>query len=553
MIRCYAEVFGNSQGDARAMKPLSGLDASFLHLETPEMPMHIGGLNLFDLPTARRSDFYEKVKSHIAGRLHLSGVFTRKLALMPLEFSNPVWIEDTAVDIDYHVRKITLPKPGSMQQLESCVAKLHAKLLDRSRPLWEFTVFDGLKSGQTAFYFKVHHAALDGQGAQSLAQAVLDVTPVPRKVGGVEAAVAGQDETCAPDVKELIGAAVRNNLAQYWNLIKSLPAAARAVGEAVTVTRGDDGKSRFGLPKSFKFAPKTPLNVSITPRRAFATVCVPVGEAKEISNAFGGSLNDVAMAICSGALRYYLQDKNVLPAETLVAAIPVSLREPGNVDSNNQVSMMLIDLATHVADPKKRMREIVKSSTALKATLKNVKSVLPTDFPGIGLPWLMSGLTALYGRSKLADRMSPIANVIISNVPGARVPLYLAGAKMTANFPVSIVVHGVALNITIQSYLDSLDFGLVACRDAVPDLDAFAGMIIKSHGELLQIARKPDSVKRQKASDMANLATPPAKSRRSTAKSATDGAAKSRSKSAQPEVKSSPSRARKQRPATIGK
>lgn len=534
------------------MKPLSGLDASFLHLETPEMPMHIGGLNLFDLPAARRGNFYEVVKAHMAGRLHLSGVFTRKLALMPLEFSNPMWIEDTAVDIDYHIRKITLPKPGSMQQLESCVAKLHAKLLDRSRPLWEFTIFDGLKSGQTAFYFKVHHTALDGQGAQSLAQAVLDVTPVPRKVGGVEAA-AGPVETCEPDVKELIGAAVRNNLAQYWNLLKALPAAARAVGDAVTVTQGDDGKSRFGLPKSFKFAPKTPLNVSIGARRAFATVCVPVSEAKEVAAAFGGSLNDIVMAICSGALRYYLQDKNALPEETLVAAIPVSLREPGNADSNNQVSMMLIDLATHVADPKKRMREIVKSSTALKATLKNVKSVLPTDFPGIGLPWLMSGLTALYGRSKLADRMSPIANVIISNVPGARVPLYLAGAKMTANFPVSIVVHGVALNITIQSYLDSLDFGLVACRDAVPDIDALASIIIKSHGELLQIARKLDAVKRQKASDMADLATLPAKPRRSKAKSATDAAAKSRSKGAQAEVKSSPSRARKPRPATIGK
>jgi diacylglycerol O-acyltransferase / wax synthase len=164
------------------MKYLSGLDATFLHIETPEMPMHVGGLNLFDLPAGYKGNFYEEVKLHVSKRLHLASVFTKKLALMPFDFANPVWIEDGDIDLDYHVRQITLPKPGTLVQLEAYVARLHSSLLDRSRPLWEFYVFDGLESGQAGFYSKIHHAALDGQGAAVMAQALLDISPVARSV-----------------------------------------------------------------------------------------------------------------------------------------------------------------------------------------------------------------------------------------------------------------------------------------------------------------------------------------------------------------------------------
>jgi len=469
------------------MKQLSGLDASFLHLETPEMPMHVGGLNVFELPKGYHGDFHEDVKAHIVSRMHLASIFTKKLALMPFDMANPVWVDDDAVDVDYHIRKITLPKPGTMAQLETYVGRLHSSLLDRSRPLWEFYVFDGMKSGQAAFYSKIHHAALDGKGGEALAQAMLDITPTPRTVRKAEPR---SGPVYQPSVNDLVGAAFRNNLAQYWKLIKLLPAAARAIGDVALPAKGEDGKRHMGMLKNFKLGPKTPLNVAITNQRSFSTVTISLAQAREIAKAFDGSLNDAVMAICSGALRRYLAGRAALPEKTLVAAVPVSLREEGNTELNNQVSMMLLNLATDIADPRKRTREIVKASKAMKQTLKSVKSVMPTDFPSLGAPWLMSGLVSLYGRSRLADKMAPIANVAISNVPGANLPLYLAGARMTTYFPVSIVVHGVALNITVQSYNGNLDFGLIACRRAVPDIKDLARMMSESHEELLDAARR---------------------------------------------------------------
>ena len=164
------------------MNHLSGMDASFLHLETPETPMHVGGMHTLELPAGYKGDFYEDFKQHIANRLHISDVFTRKLALMPFELSNPVWVEDDEVDIDYHIRRVTLPKPGTHKQLEQYVARLHSSLLDRSRPLWEFFVIDGLEKGRVALYTKVHHAGIDGQAGVALATAIMDVTPEPRAV-----------------------------------------------------------------------------------------------------------------------------------------------------------------------------------------------------------------------------------------------------------------------------------------------------------------------------------------------------------------------------------
>lgn len=469
------------------MKQLSGLDASFLHLETPEMPMHVGGLNIFELPKGYHGDFHEDVKAHIVSRMHLASIFTKKLALMPFDLANPVWVDDDAVDIDYHIRKITLPKPGTMTQLETYVGRLHSSLLDRSRPLWEFYVFEGLKGGQAAFYSKIHHAALDGKGGEALAQAMLDITPVARTVKKAEPRTGAAYQ---PSVNDMVGAAFRNNLAQYWKLIKLLPAAVKAIGEVALPAKGEDGKRHIGFPKNFKLGPKTPLNVAITNQRSFSTVKISLVEAREIAKAFDGSLNDAVMAICSGALRRYLASHEALPKKTLVAALPVSLREEGNTELNNQVSMMLVNLATDIADPRRRTREIVKASNAMKLTLKSVKSVMPTDFPSLGAPWLISGLVSLYGRSRLADKIPPIANVVISNVPGPRVPLYMAGGRMLTYFPVSIVVHGVALNITVQSYDGYLDFGLIACRRALPDIRELARMMTESHKEVLEAARK---------------------------------------------------------------
>jgi diacylglycerol O-acyltransferase len=467
------------------MKHLSALDATFLHLETPEMPMHVGALHLLDLPESLDGDFIDAIKRHIADRMHLATVFSKKLALMPLDIANPVWVDDDDVDLDYHIRQVSLPKPGTQAQLEAYVGRLHSSLLDRSRPLWEFYVFSGLASGQAGFYTKIHHAALDGQGAIVLAQALLDVTPVPRAV----TPPSPHDRApYQPPVRSMLKAALFDTVSQCAKLVKGVPTGLKVAAGLLTPARGEDGKRHLGWPVKLSLAPKTPLNASITNQRVFATAKVDLKEALGVGKAFGATLNDVVMAIVSGAMRRYLDEHGALPVKSLVAAVPVSLRADGDTEMNNQVSLMLLSLCSDIDDPQARMRAIVKASARMKKTMSNVKSIMPTDFPSLGVPWIMSGLVSMYGRSRLADTLPPVANVVVSNVPGPRMPLYLAGARMTANFPVSIVTHGLALNVTVQSYNGALDFGMVACRRAVPDIALFAACMTDAHQELLALA-----------------------------------------------------------------
>jgi WS/DGAT/MGAT family acyltransferase len=218
-----------------------------------------------------------------------------------------------------------------------------------------------------------------------------------------------------------------------------------------------------------KLAPRTPFNVSITNQRVFAAVSLPLAEAKALGKAHGASVNDTVLWLCATALREYLRDSRELPEASLVAGVPVSLREEGDTRMNNQVTMSLIDLGSQIADPLERLAAIKAATASMKNQMGVFGELIPTDFPSLGAPWLLAGLVSLYGRSGLADRIR-VANVTISNVPGAQVPLYLAGARMLDYYPVSIVVHGVALNITVQSYMGQLCFGLIACRRAVPDV-----------------------------------------------------------------------------------
>jgi len=219
------------------MKHLTGLDATFLYMETPETPMHVGGLHILDLPAGYQGDFYEDVKAHVAKRMPLVSLFQRKLALMPFELANPVWVDDDDVDLDYHIRRIVLSKPGSMAQLEAYAARLHSSLLDRSRPLWEFYVIEGLETGQVAFYSKVHHAALDGQAGVALANALLDVTPVPREIKRRSVRRRADYQL---GVAELAGAAITNVAAQYVKLVRLLPTAVSTIG-SVIFPKGEDG------------------------------------------------------------------------------------------------------------------------------------------------------------------------------------------------------------------------------------------------------------------------------------------------------------------------
>ena len=454
------------------LKHLSVIDGAFLHLETPEMPMHVGSLHLFEPPEGyTRGRWYEAVKAHVAGRMHLAPVFTRKLALMPFDLANPVWIHDDDIDLDYHMRYVVLPEPGSLQQLESLVARLHSSLLDRSRPLWEFYVIEGLADGRLAFYGKVHHAAIDGQAGVTLGNTVFDLGPVPRKVRPPRPHRGNRYQL---GVAELLAAGLENQLQQVMRIGRLLPSLARTLvgmGREAWAHRNE----RDALPR-FKLAPPTPFNVSITNQRAFAGVSLPLEETKRIGKALGASVNDMVLWLCSTALRGYLKDSRELPEASLVAGVPISLRAEGDTTMNNQVAGTMIDLGTQVADPMERLRVIMAGTAAMKRQMGSLRGVIPTDFPSLGSPWLLSGLVSLYGRSRMANRLRA-ANVTISNVPGPQVPVYLAGAKMLDYYPVSIVVHGVALNITVQSYMGQLCFGLIACRRAVPDVGELAAQM----------------------------------------------------------------------------
>ena len=476
------------------MKHLSGMDASFLHLETPEMPMHVGSLQVLDLPPGYDGDYYEDVKRYMGERMHLADVFQRKLALMPFELANPVWVDDEDIDLDYHVRHVILPRPGTWEQLEKYIARLHSSLLDRSRPLWEIYVIEGLKTKQVAIYNKMHHAAIDGQAGVAVIKAMLGTTPVPAPIKPPRARPRTNQYQLG--VAELAAAAASNTVQQYAKLAKALPAAAKALANVLMPVSEDDGKRRFALPKGWQRAPRTPLNVAITNQRAFAARSLPLAEIKQMAKLCGASLNDVVLALCAGALKRYLAEYNCKPDKPLVAAVPVSLREAGNTDPNNQVSMMMVSLATDVDDPLERLIAINTSSAAGKKLTGNIKAAIPTDFPSLGVPWIMSGFALLYGRSGLANRMPPLVNVAISNVPGPQVPLYFAGAKVASYYPVSIPTHGIALNMTVQSYNGALEVGLTACRRAMPDLADLADYVVQEHTRLLAVvkAREAEAV-----------------------------------------------------------
>ena len=454
------------------MDHLSVVDGAFLHLESPEMPMHVGSLALFEPPPGSGDEWFEAVKTHVASRMHLAPVFTRKLALMPFDLANPVWIHDDDIDLDYHMRRTVLPKPGTMAQMEALCARLHSSLLDRSRPLWEFYVIEGMADGRVGFYSKVHHSAVDGQAAVAMANSIFDMTVEPRRVRPPRAQRTHRYQL---GVAELLGAALGNQLSQVLQFAKLLPPlAAAALKAAKTALAERRAGTRTSAPGTrLKFAPATPFNTSITNQRSFAGVSLPLLEVKAIGKQHSASINDMVMWLCSTALRDYLADARELPDKTLVAGVPISLRAEGDTSANNQVSGTVIDLATQVKDPLQRLAQIMAGTRSMKAQMGSFGNLIPKDFPSLGSPWLLSGLASLYGRSKLADRIR-IANVTISNVPGPQVPLYLAGARMEGLYPLSIVVHGVALNITVQSYRGQLCFGLIACRRAVPDISELA-------------------------------------------------------------------------------
>lgn len=485
------------------MKSLTGLDATFLYLETPEMPMHVGSFNLCELPAGFKGSFHKEVTKHIAKRMHLAPVFSRKLVFMPLDLGHPLWVEADEVDISFHIRRADPAiksankgaAPMTLAEAHKLCAELHGELIDRNFPLWEFYVFDRIQLPKAqggkivaGFFSKIHHAALDGKGGVMLANAMLDLSPVPRDVAPPDPARRRKLES---DLKlgKMIGSVFSSSLGQIVKAAKALPSAASTLGS--TLARQSIGPATGIKAKMpMRLAPQTPFNAGIASGRVFVTATVPLADCKAMGKAVGGSFNDIVLWICSTALRNYLTQHHSLPKKSLVAAMPVSLREGGQTDASNlgnQVSMSLVELGTHLAHPLKRMNAIMASTAKVKTSIQSLKGLLPTDYPSLLAPWLVGGAAKMalnaYGKSGIASRLPMVANLAISNVPGPPVPLYLAGAQFLSFHPLSIIMHGLALNITIQTYAGHVDFGIIADKKALPHAKDLAKAIEEAFTE----------------------------------------------------------------------
>jgi WS/DGAT/MGAT family acyltransferase len=475
------------------MKALSGLDGMFLHLETPEAPMHVGSLALLDLPKGYRGDFLEDVKRLYARRIPFVPVLSRTLVELPLRMANPVWVQASTVDLDRHIRRVVLPRPGTQEQLEACVGRLHSKLLDRTRPLWSVSIIEGLKSRQVGYYTCIHHAVLDGQAGVELTQALYDFTPRVRRVVPVPGRKAGRSGE-HPWPGALVAGALRHDAAQYAKFLKSLPdltktiAALRRAVRSYEAGAGDGAapaSSRRPARRPHTFAPRTPLNVAISAERGFAGVSIPLAGVQAIAAAHDAKVNDVVLAICSGALRRYLGRHGGVPDEALIAAMPISLREPGSrTEFTTQATMVRVSLATDIKDPVRRLQAIRDASNAAKSTSGRGKSIVPMDFPTIGLPWVVHALASMYGRYGIANLAPPLVNLVVSNVPGPPVPLYFAGARMAKYWPISIVQHGLGLNITVESYAGALGFGVITASEAVRKPRRVAEALVAAYQQL---------------------------------------------------------------------
>ena len=482
------------------METLSGVDGAFLNLETAATPMHVGSLHLFETPAGYRGDFLAAVRQMMASRM--VPVLRRRLADLPLHLANPAWLQGE-VDLARHIRRVRVPAPGTWAQLEAVVADLHARLLDRSRPLWMIYVLEGLASGEKAYYFKIHHAMLDGQAGIALAGALFDTSPDAsgdqrnsRSAAGKARKPAARSE---PGTLALLAAAFRHDAAQYIKLVRELPGVVRTLAGIVRSSRRQargsagaeaDVPDLAELRRSISFGPRTALNVAITPERGFATAAVPRAELKAIAAAHDATVNDVVLALCSGALRRYLKRNASLPRKSLIASMPISLREQGNTEMRTQATLSLVSLASNVADPLKRLRAICDSSGATKAVARRAKSVIPTDIPLIGVPWILGALASLYGRSGVVNSLPVLANVLVSNVPGPPLPLYVDGLRMSGYWPLSIVEHGLGLNITLIGYAGKLFLGFTAARCAVPDARELADDFLAAHEELKRCMQK---------------------------------------------------------------
>ncbi len=465
------------------MRQLSGLDASFVYLEAPRAPMHIGSVAIYDPSTAPNGAVtFKGILEHITSRMPLVPSYREKLLRVPLDLDHPYWVNDPDFDLEFHVRHIALPKPGDWRQLCIQAARLQARALDLDRPLWEFYVIEGLDNvdgvprGSFAILSKVHHAAIDGVSGAEMTAVIHDATPDPEEVVVVDEYRAER----VPNAVELLGRASLNNAAQPVRF-------ARLARRTMRSTLGNIGALRRAVPS----APRTRFSGTITPHRVVDGRSFPLASMRTIKAAVpGATINDAVVAVVTGALRQYLQDKDELPDAPLQAMAPISVRtEDESGTMGNQVAAMVVALPTDIEDPLERLQEVYANTQASKATTNAIGARTLSDYTQF-VPWALAGLASrTAGRFSLANRASMPINTVITNVPGPQVPLYMAGAKMLSLYGIGPVTDGMGIIHPVFSYDGQITISVTACREMMPDPAVYADCLQESFDDLIAATR----------------------------------------------------------------
>ncbi len=467
------------------MKQLTGLDASFLYMETANTFGHVNAVGLYRRPDDPDYDPYEALKAQIESRLHLLEPFRRRLVEVPLGLDHPYWINDPDFDIEFHVRHIAIPPPGDQHQLATQVARIIGRPMDRTKPLWEAYVMEGLPDDLFAVFTKTHHATIDGAAGVVMLSLLLDSDPAGDDVPPDDGS--WKPEPIPTDL-ELLQLTMGSFLQRPYRLARFQLNAAQQMAEfsrnqglqnLLNAVRrqlpapwngaADDSEVAH-LPAAR--APRTPFNGAISPHRRLAMGSVSLADIKALKTAAGATVNDIVMAICAGALRTYLERREQLPEQPLQAMVPVSVRTGDEEDVwTNRVSGLVVQLPTDEADPVARIAAIQVAMGEAKDQFELIPADTLADIASFSSPALATQAARLASSLNLADQTTLPVNVVISNVPGPRQSLYMAGAELQHYFPVSTIAEGVGLNITVHSYKDHLDIGLVADRAMMPDLD----------------------------------------------------------------------------------
>jgi len=451
-----------------AMMPVT--DSMFLLAESREHPMHVGGLQLFELPDGAGPDYVSEFHRQLLSLVDVRPLFRRRPRGPVSSVGQFAWSNDDQLDLEYHVRLSGLPRPGRVRELLELTSRLHGSLLDRHRPMWEFTVIEGLQGNRFATYTKVHHALVDGVSALRLLQStlsedpnVMDVRPVWSPKVRTDAMGAGRSSSSDGGFDPI------RAVTEFAKEVRGFgSAAAKVVNEAF---REQSATLSFQAPRSM-------FNVPITGARRFAAQGWPLDRVKAVGKAAGATMNDVMLAMCSGALRTYMLDLGALPEKPLVAAIPMSLRSGKSV-GGNAIGLILCNLATDQSDAGDRLATIHDSMIKGKQVYHGMSRLQITALSA--LPLIPLAIGTIPGLTRVTP---PAFNVLISNVPGPRSPLYWNGARMQGVYPLSIPYEGQALNITVTSYAGSLEFGLTGCRRTVPHLQRLLGLLEESLADL---------------------------------------------------------------------